>query len=72
MRIGKYNLAASASAKYTYFHLVLEPSHLAVVWLIHIGVETGGAGWAIAPPIFLEGGLSPLHLQPSIVTIQTF
>jgi len=26
---------------------------------------------ALVPPIFLEGGLSPLHLQPSIVTIQT-
>ena len=37
-----------------------------------IGIGTGGARGAIAPPIFLEGGLSPLHLQPSIVTIQSF
>jgi len=49
---------------------------------VTIGVGTRGAGGAIAPsiflerglspPIFLEGELSPLHLQPSIVTIQTF
>jgi len=32
-----------------------------------IGVGTEGV-----PPIFLEGGRSPLHLQPSIVIIQTY
>jgi len=35
----------------------------------NIGVGTGGGGYS--PPNILEGGLSPLHLQPSIVTIQT-
>jgi len=36
-----------------------------------IGVGTGGAGGAIAPQYSWKGAAS-LHLQPSIVTIQTF
>jgi len=32
-----------------------------------IGVGTGGAGGVIAPLIFLEGGRSPLHLQPIVL-----
>ena len=42
------------------------------VSLVGVGTGERGTGGAIAPLIFLEGGQSPLHLQPSIVTIQTF
>jgi len=31
-------------------------------WDRLIGIGTGGAGGAIAPPIFLEGGLSPPNI----------
>jgi len=34
----------------------------ATIVLDDIGIGTGGAGGAIAPPIFLEGGLSPPNI----------